>query len=118
MTKLLLDEMLPASIAEQLVTAGLDVRAVSADPQLRGSSDMDLLEWATAEGRALVTDNIRDFMPLHAKWSALGRTHGGLLFISSKAYPQNRTRTGRIVAALRVRAERSHRPTAGQYDFL
>ncbi len=118
MTRLVLDEMLSPVIAEQLVAAGLDVLVVSADPVLRGRSDADVLEWAAGEGRAVVTDNVRDFAPLHASWAALGRTHAGLLFISSKAYPQDRARTGRIVAALKVRASNGHWPAPGQYDFL
>ncbi len=115
MTRLLLDEMLSPVIAEQLVAAGLDVLAVSAHPVLRGIGDADLLDWATADGRTLVTDNVRDFAPLHASWAAQGRMHAGLIFISSKSYPQDRARIGRIVATLKARASW---PKPGQFEFL
>jgi Domain of unknown function (DUF5615) len=110
--------MVSPVIAEQLGAAGQDVLAVIAHPVLRGIGDADLLDWATADGRTLVTDNVRDFAPLHASWAAQGRMHAGLIIISSKSYPQDRARTGRIVAALKGHASNGHWPAHGQYDFL
>lgn len=117
MKRLLLDEMLSAAIAEQLEPY-LDVRAVSSDVATRGLPDADVLALATAEERVLITDNIGDFVALSADWAAAGKTHAGLLFISSKTYPQDRARTGRIVAALRARSEARHWPAPGHYEFL
>lgn len=59
--KLLLDEMLSGEIAAQLRARGHDVRAVVEDPALVSTSDWDLLEYVTAQGRCLVTANVRDF---------------------------------------------------------
>lgn len=115
---MLLDEMLSPDIAKQLRSAGADVLAISEEAHLRGTSDADVLILAAAEGRLLVTDNIQDFAPLDALWAAQGRSHAGVLFISSKAYPQDRARTGRLVAALRRRLESGTWPTAGQVGFL
>lgn len=109
--------MLSAVIAAQL-TPDVDVLAVNADPVTRGLADADVLELATAQGRTVVTDNVKDFARLNAQWAALGKAHPGLLFISAKAFPQDRARIGRIVAALRGRARTDSWPAPGQYDFL
>lgn len=110
--------MLAPLIAEQLSDAGCDCIAVSAGVELRGLSDSLILEFAHAQGRVLVTDNIRDFVPLSNAWSAQGLTHPGIILISSKTFPMSSGRAGRIAAALLVR-HRTHRwPHHGQYDFL
>src|SRR5215472_15821697 len=49
---------------DQLGAKGHDVRAVVADPEFPGLPDEDVLIGATEAGRALVTANIKDFMPL------------------------------------------------------
>jgi hypothetical protein len=115
---LLLDEMLPPALAEQLSDAGCDTLAVSADPGLRGAPDAEVLERAALQGRVLVTDNIRDFVPLHNEWAAAGRTHPGLLLVHSKTFPMTKDRTGKLAAALLARKESDRWPAAGQYDFL
>ena len=62
--RLLLDEMHAPAVAVALTEAGFDVVAAAADPSLRGSSDADLLDHATATSRALVTENVSDFSVL------------------------------------------------------
>ena len=57
--KLLLDEMYPRVIAERLGGRGHDVVSVHDAPG-RGAPDPEVLEYARSEGRALVTENIRD----------------------------------------------------------
>lgn len=118
MTQLLLDEMLSPKIADALRSAGVDVVSVSAEPTLRGLADSDVLDWAASEGRVLVTDNIKDFAVLNAQWAASPRKHPGLLFVSAKAFPQDRGRIGRVVTALLHRNATRHWPAAGQFDFL
>jgi predicted nuclease of predicted toxin-antitoxin system len=43
------------------------------------ASDAEQLAFATAEGRSLLTYNIRDFAPLHEQWQATGQRHAGIL---------------------------------------
>lgn len=43
------------------------------------ASDEEQLTFATADNRAIVTFNIRDFAPLHEAWQALGRSHAGIV---------------------------------------
>jgi predicted alpha/beta hydrolase len=43
------------------------------------ASDEQQLIFATAERRAILTFNIRDFAPLHDRWKASGRAHAGII---------------------------------------
>ena len=115
---LLLDEMLPPALADQMTAAGCDTRAVSADPALRGAPDEEVLTIAAEEGRILVTDNIRDFVPLSNAWGAAGRTHPGILLLSSRTFPMTSSRMSSIAKALRRRHEAQVWPVPGQFEFL
>jgi predicted nuclease of predicted toxin-antitoxin system len=97
---LLLDEMLSAGIAEQLRTKGHDVLAVVADPALTALPDDQILACAARTGRALVTANIKDFMPLDTRYRAASQEHAGLILISAKTFPQDRTYTAAITSTL------------------
>ncbi len=87
---LLLDEMFSNDIAQQLRTKGYDVISVVADPALVGLPDDQVLAYATTEGRAMVTANIKDFVPLDSRYRAAGQAHAGLILVSAKTFPQNR----------------------------
>jgi hypothetical protein len=67
---------------------GHDVLAVVDDPALAGSADEQILAHAAATGRALVTANIRDFMPLDARYRAASQAHAGLILVSAKTFPK------------------------------
>ena len=98
--KLLLDEMFPQAMADQLNAKGHDVRAVVANPEFVGLPDEDILIGATEAGRALVTANIKDFMPIDARYRAASRVHAGLIMVSSKTFPQNRAYVTATTTAL------------------
>lgn len=91
----LLDEQLSPQIAELLRTVGCDVVAVADRQDLVGLSDRSIVEFAASEGRAVITNNIKDFRPLAAEWLAQGRTHPGLILM-----PSSRSRTRAAVPAL------------------
>jgi hypothetical protein len=44
-----------------------------------GQSDQSQLEWASAEGRVMVTFNVAHFAALHAIWLRQGRHHSGII---------------------------------------
>ena len=93
--KVILDEQLSPQIATLLRKAGFDVEAVADREDLVGRSDRFILEVACREGRAVVTNNIKDFRPLAAEWLAHGRVHAGLIML-----PSTRTRTRNTIAAV------------------
>jgi hypothetical protein len=84
--KLLLDEMHAPSIADALTEDSWDVVAVAAEAELRGMSDQNLLARSAATGRALVTENVVDFVPLTWQWTGEGRAHAGLIFTNPKRF--------------------------------
>jgi predicted nuclease of predicted toxin-antitoxin system len=96
----LLDEQLSPQIAVLLRHAGFDVLAVANRDDLLGCSDRIVFEAASSEGRALVTNNIKDFRPLAAEWLAKGRTHSGLILL-----PSARTSTRAAVPVLAAAVE-------------
>ena len=118
MSRLLLDEMLSGAIAGQLRAKGHDIVAVVEDPALTGLADDQLLAHATAAGRVLVTANIKDFMPLDARYRAAGHAHAGLILVSTKTFPQDRSFTAAITSALSALLDQSHAIQAGQVLFL
>lgn len=118
MTSLLLDEMLSGAIAEQLRSKGHDVTAVVADPALIGLPDEQILAHATDTGRALVTANIKDFMPLDARYRAASQTHAGLILVSTKTFPQDRNLTAAITSALSALLDQTARIQPGQVLIL
>jgi hypothetical protein len=93
--KALLDEQLSPQIAARLRDKGYDVEAVAERTDLVGSTDREVLELATQEGRTVVTNNVKDFRPLAARWLAQGRIHAGLILV-----PPTWTRTRAAVSAL------------------
>jgi hypothetical protein len=97
---LLLDEMFSDGIAQQLRARDHDVTSVVADPALVALPDDQVLAYATGEGRALVTANIKDFIPLDGRYRAAGQAHPGLILVSTKTFPQNRGFTAAIITAL------------------
>lgn len=98
--KALLDEQLSPQIAVLLRKAGYDVEAVADRDDLVGRSDRLILEVAYREGRAVATNNIKDFRPLAAEWLAQGRVHAGLILL-----PSARTRSRNAIAAVAAAIE-------------
>jgi hypothetical protein len=76
--KLLLDAHVSG---RTLAEGGHDVRALDSEIELEGLADPEVLELAAAEGRVLVTDNIRDFEPLLREWAGDDRAHTGVILI-------------------------------------
>jgi len=101
--KLLLDEMYPPVVAEQLRARGHDVVSVH-DPghrHLEGAPDEEVFAAALAEERALVTENVPDFRRLEAAALACGESHATLVFTSNRRFPRGEPGTiGRLVEGL------------------
>ena len=115
---LLLDEMFSDNIAQQLRAKGHDVMAVVADPALVGLPDDQVLAYAATEGRAPVTASIKDFVPLDGRNRAAGRSHAGLILVSTRTFPQNRGFTTAITTALTALLSSTAKIQPGQVLFL
>jgi hypothetical protein len=115
---LLLDEMLSDDIAQQLRAKGYDVISAVADPALIGLPDEQVLTYATTQGRALVTANIKDFVPLDGRYRAAGQSHAGLILISTKTFAQNRGFPAAITTALAALLSTTAKIQSGQVLFL
>jgi predicted nuclease of predicted toxin-antitoxin system len=86
---LVLDEMFPAVIATALRDKGFDVVAVQEHPELRALSDAAVFEAAQQQRRAIVTEDVGDFLPLDANAHAQGRPHFGLILTSPVSMPRH-----------------------------
>ena len=115
---LLLDEMFTDDIAQQLCAKGYDVISVVADPALTGLPDDQILAYATTEGRALITANIKDFVPLDGRYRAAGQSHTGLILVSTKTFPQNRGFPSAVTTALATLLNNTVKIRSGQVLFL
>jgi hypothetical protein len=97
--KLLLDEMLSPDIAPLLHERGYDVQAVAASANAE-LSDPEVLDLARSQQRAVVTNNVRDFRPLHiAAVQAGGVGHFGMVFMAGN-FRRSKADIGRIADAL------------------
>jgi Domain of unknown function (DUF5615) len=115
---LLLDEMFSDDIAQRLRAKGYDVISVVADRALVGLPDDQVLAYATTEVRALVTANIKDFVPLDARYRAAGQSHAGLILVSAKTFPQNRSFPAAITTALVTLLGGTSKIQSGRVLFL
>lgn len=118
MTTLLLDEMLSSAIAEQLRPRGLDAVAVVEKPLLVGTPDEELLAHAATEERVLVTANVADFVAIATDWRGTGRERTGLVYVTNRAFPQDRSFVGAIVSSLLALHDSDSLPSPGTETFL
>lgn len=114
----MLDEMFTDDIAQQLRAKGYDVISVVADTALVGLPDDQILAHATSEGRALVTGNIKDFVPLDTRYRAADQSHSGLIFVSTKTFPQSRGFPSAVTTALALLLSGPAKIQPGQVLFL
>jgi predicted nuclease of predicted toxin-antitoxin system len=97
--RVLLDEQLSGLIARMLRERGLDAQAVVERPDLLQAADREVMEAARREGRAVVTNNVKDFRPLAADRLADGRGHAGLILLRARR-SRARGATGSLADAI------------------
>jgi hypothetical protein len=97
LTGILLDEMYPPVLAQQLRAAGHNVVAVlDVEVGLAAKTDEDVLAWATRNNRCVVTENVSDF----ARMAQQGFSHAGIIFVSSRRFPRTASGLQRLAKAL------------------
>lgn len=97
--KLALDHHYSALIADRLRDLGHDVITV-AERGWEAETDEDVLALCLGEQRALLTNNVADFVVIVGRWALEGRSHAGLVFTSDKSMPRSRDWVGQYVSAL------------------
>lgn len=98
--RLLLDEMLSPAIARALRARGHDVEAVKEHPEWESLPDPDIVAVARHDERTVVTNNLRDFRPLHAELVAPGSPgHAGMVFVPT-TFRLSKQNIGTLVDAL------------------
>jgi hypothetical protein len=117
--RLLLDEMLSPKIGTALEAHGHNVAVVTLRPDLMALHDDEpILAAAAAEDRVIVTANIGDFAALDAQWTAEGRTHAGIVLVSTSQFPQDRSFIGRVANALLAPVDTGTLPGPNQTLYL
>jgi predicted nuclease of predicted toxin-antitoxin system len=104
--KLVLDEMVPPVIAEQLRRRGVD--AISAvEPAHAGryaaAHDAAVFARAQEDGRTVVTDNVADFELVCTTWEQThDEPHHGVLYAAGAAFNRHRAATfaGQMVRSI------------------
>ncbi len=97
--KVLLDEQLSDQIAQLLCKRGLDAQAILERTDLPHAPDHEVIETASREERAVVTNNVKDFRPLAAERIANGRGHAGLI-LHPATRGRSRDATGMLADAI------------------
>ena len=95
--------MLSPAIARELRERGHDVLAIAEHPGWAALSDPEALAVARTERRAVVTNNLRDYRPLHSDAITPGGPgHFGMIFMPGN-YRRTKADTGRVISALKAK---------------
>lgn len=97
--KLLLDEMYPSKLAQELRGQGIDAVTV-AELRMSGWSDADVFAAAVAGGYVLLTENVSDFARVCSDHVAAGRHHFGVLIALSSRFSRRPAGYAWIAAAV------------------
>ncbi len=108
--RLLLDEHFPPVLAQKLRKAGFDAVAVSELPDLQGAADEQVYQVAVAQGRRVVTENVRDFRPLLMVALSGDNPYAPLLLTTARKYPRRISALAALDEALSVWLEKTDPP--------
>jgi Domain of unknown function (DUF5615) len=111
--KLCLDEHYAKRIAELLRERGREVDCVKERADLVSLRDGALWEQMQQEHRALLTQNVADFMPLITRTSETGESHWGIIFSNSRSMPRGSATIGVFVESI----DRVMQEFAGEDEF-
>lgn len=111
--KLALDHHYSPRISEGLRDRGHDATA-AVEVGWEAEDDEPLLTLCVRQGRALLTNNVADFVVIARRWQTQGRSHYGLIFTSDSGLPRSRANIGQYIKAIqKLMAE-----NPGRDDFI
>ena len=79
------EDVMQQSLVFALRARHVDI-VTALDCMMINRSDEAHLLWATEDGRALYSFNIRDYSSIHQRWLAGGRTHAGIVLARQQHY--------------------------------
>jgi hypothetical protein len=93
--------MISPRIARELRARGHDVVAIKSDrPDLLSRLDVEIVQQMVTERRVVVTNNIKDYRPIHDRLLARGEEHSGMLFTLDDTMPRHKRKVSRWVDVL------------------
>ena len=93
--------MYSPQIAAALRSRGIDAVSVHERPLLEGQpDDREVLRAAAREHRVLVSNNVRDLVPIVNEFAFAGEMHFGLLLTSDATFPRTREAISLTVRSL------------------
>ena|SRR5688572_4919411 len=97
--KLLLDEQIWKYLAKLLREQGFDVIHVY-EVDLDAKPDEEILQFAAGEHRAIVTFNIKDFVPLAIQYYEDGKEHYGVVISKEIAHGELKRRVTQLLESI------------------
>jgi len=97
------DEDIYRATTLSLRKAGFDVNSTPESGRL-GESDESQLQWASDEGRVIVTFNVAHFASLHTEWIKQERHHAGIIVSSQRSIGDLTRRLLRLAGTLNANA--------------
>lgn len=97
--RLLLDEHIWAYLSKLLREQGFDVIHVN-EVDLAGTPDDKILSYAVGEHRAVVTFNIKDFIPLAIQYYEDGKEHYGIVLSNQLSRGELRKRVIKLLKSV------------------
>lgn len=107
------EDAMDDDLVQALRLRGVDVQT-ALEAGMVNRPDDEQLAHASAEGRALYTFNVGDFMELHGGYMPAGRTHAGIIFGDQQRYSVGE----QMRRLLRIIAIRSAEAMQNSYEFL
>jgi len=94
--KLYLDEDVDPLLAKVMSDRGYDVLSTR-EAKMHKSDDYKQIDFATSQGRAILTHNIRDFHRIAKEYVKINKSHAGIILSSQLPFKELLKRTLRLL---------------------